>query len=411
MSTTLFSDTFTDADGAIGDHIPDVEPPTDPPGGEYSYSLSNSPMGIASNRLVGLSGSGEHTAYIDFPAPFEPTLPYTLAITARSYGVGSYATGVILSGASDSLKILLNDTTHLAVVTNNSEEFDAVVSAAEHTISVYVEASQFTVTIDGVAQTPMAYYEGDFAPASFDRITLTLEYPGSGTSYVDSVSVVEVEAPASPPPTNPDLPSITVPTGAPPFLADGHGIDEDSYYSQVPMATGHSRARRRWTQTARVVTVRWLLEEAQLAAVTTWYEDTLLAGTLEWSARVRKQGAGPEIILWWRARWIDYQTEMIGQGRGVVSGRLLLTGDGSADPPETGALSMEVSVSLLDIRSTVSVPVHLAMEVTIALLQPTELAIEFEVALLMDYFVTGARITEEGTARITEDGDPRTVEY
>lgn len=412
MSTTLFLDTFTDADGSIpGDHVPDVEPPTDPVGGVYGYSLSANPMAIASNRLVGASGSGVHTAYIDFPSTLEPVYPYTVSVTARSLGLGNYATGVILSGETESLKVLLSDPTNLAVVVNNNEEFDAVVSNAEHTISVLVEDVQFTVTIDGAAQTPVPFAD---TCRHFDRVTLTLEYPGSGASYVDNVSIVDSSGspPPAPPPTDPTLPSITAPAAVWPFLADGHSIDEDSHYSQVGFTTGHSRARRRWTETARVVTVRWLLEEADLTAVTSWYEDTLLAGAREWSARVRKQGAGPETGLWWRARWIDYQTEMIGLGRGIVSGRLLLIGEGGVDPPETSTLAMELGIALLDIRSTVSVPAHLAMEITIALLQPTtELAIEIEVSLLMDYFVTDARLTEEGEPRITETEDNRAIEY
>jgi hypothetical protein len=401
MSTVVFLETFTAADGTLlTAHAPDVA-------SAGTYFVNADPVAIQTNRFVGTSGTNGHTAYYLFDSTLTLTLPYTVSATIRSQGIGIYQTGVILSGATDGLNITLSDPTTLAVVTNASEEFDAVVSDAEHIISVYIESAQFTVTIDGAAQTPMVH---DHAPNGFDSLTYTLEYPGSGTSYVDSVSVVDSSGPTAPA-TNPDLPSITAPSGAPPFLADGHGIDEDAYYGQVPYTTGHSRARRRWTQTARVVTVRWLLEEDELAEVDDWYENTLLAGTREWSARVRKQGAWPDLTLWWRARWIDYQTEMLEKGRGIVSGRLLLTGEGSADPPDTGALAMEVSIALRDIRSTVSVPAHLAMEISIALLQPTELAIEIEVALLMDYFITGARITEDGVARTTETGDARAIEF
>lgn len=205
------------------------------------------------------------------------------------------------------------------------------------------------------------------------------------------------------------LPPITTPAGTPPFHAEGHGVEENSLYAQIASTTGHSRTRKRYTVTDRVVTVRWLLEPEQLTAVDAWYEDTLLAGTREWSARVRNQGSGPA-LLWWRARWIDYEVELLALGRGLVSGRLLLKGEGQVDGPETGALHMEVSVSLLDIRSSVAVQAHLAMEVLVDLLQPLQLAMEIEVALIEDYTPTGARVTEDDDQRLTEDGDARLIE-
>lgn len=238
-------------------------------------------------------------------------------------------------------------------------------------------------------------------------------YPYSGSSTVPaSISRYQgaYASPAVPSPTyGVGLPSITAPDGTPVFLAEGHGIDEDSLYAQVPMTTGHSRTRKRYTVTDRVVTVRWFLDSGLPPVVNDWYENTLLAGTRAWSARVRNQGAGPA-MLWWRARWIDYQMEMLHLGRGLVSGRLLLTGEGQVDGPETGALAMEVSVALLDIRSSVAVQAHLAMEILVALLQPLELAMEILVELLPVYFVDGARITEDDHARVTEDGDPRVIE-
>jgi hypothetical protein len=175
------------------------------------------------------------------------------------------------------------------------------------------------------------------------------------------------------------LPTITAPSGTPVFLAEGHGIEEDSVFAQVKFATGHSRARRVWTVTERVVSVQWFLEADEMLAVDDWYENVLLAGAREFSAYVRNQGDG---MLWWRARWVEYRTEMLHKGRGRVTGSLLLTGEGSVTGPDTGALEMEIAVALLDTRSTVSVPSGLAMEISIALLQPQLLAAEITVALL-----------------------------
>lgn len=171
------------------------------------------------------------------------------------------------------------------------------------------------------------------------------------------------------------LPTITAPDGLPDFLADSHGIEEDSVYAQVPFTTGHSRARRLWTVPERVVSVSWLLDADKLALVDDWHNNILLAGARQFAARVRNQGAGAT-VLWWAARWIDFQIQMLGKMRrngalvefGRVSGRLLLTGEGSETRPDTGALAMEVLIALIDARSSVSGSAALAMEVDIALL-------------------------------------------
>lgn len=183
------------------------------------------------------------------------------------------------------------------------------------------------------------------------------------------------------------LPTITAPEGAPVFLAEGHEIEEDSVFAQVAYTTGHSRARRVWTVPERVVTVSWLLEPDVLAAVDDWYETTLRVGSRQFAARVRNQGASAA-LLWWTARWITYQVEMMNLGRGRVSGTLLLTGDGSEIGPDTGALAMEIEIPLIDIRSNANVPQVLAMEISIALVQPHVLEMEVEIDLLSSYAVT-----------------------
>jgi hypothetical protein len=205
------------------------------------------------------------------------------------------------------------------------------------------------------------------------------------------------------------LPTITAPEGTPVFLAEGHSIEEDSVYAQVPYTTGHSRARRVWTVPERVVSVSWLLDADLLAAVDAWYEDALLAGTREFAARVRNQGAGAA-LLWWTARWINFETEMLHLGRGRVSGSLLLTGEGSETGPETGAMAMEVLIDLVDVRSAVSVPKVLAMEVLIDLIQPAVLRMEVLIDLLNNYEVVNGRVTQDDVQRETQDGIPRVIQ-
>lgn len=197
------------------------------------------------------------------------------------------------------------------------------------------------------------------------------------------------------------LPSITAPPGTPVFLAAGHGIEEDSVYAQVGMTTGHSRTRRVWTVPERVVSVSWILEPEQLAAVDAWYEDDLLAGSRQFAAQVANQGVGSR-LLWWTARWIDYSVELMHLGRGRVFGALLLTGEGSEIGPST-ALAMEISVPLLDIRSSLYPPTALAIEIEVALVQPVGLSMEIEVDLLNVY--VGFLLREDGDFILREDGD------
>lgn len=205
------------------------------------------------------------------------------------------------------------------------------------------------------------------------------------------------------------LPSITVPPGAPCFLAEGHAITEDSVYADVAPITGHSRTRRVWTVGERVVLVRWFLEAADMARVEAWYEHDLLAGARQFSVEVRSQANGPALV-WWAARWVSFETEMMALGRGTVVGQLFLVGQPSDTPPDTSALAAEVSVPLIDVRSSLPLPAHLAAEVSIALTQPAQLRAEVAIALLSAHTHTGPRITEDGVQRVTEDGTTRVIE-
>lgn len=205
------------------------------------------------------------------------------------------------------------------------------------------------------------------------------------------------------------LPSITVPPGSPCFLAEGHAITEDSVYADVAPITGHSRTRRVWTVGERVVSVRWFLEAADMARVEAWFENDLLAGSRQFSVEVRSQADG-QALVWWAARWVHFETEMMALGRGTVSGQLFLVGEPSDTPPDTSALAAEISIPLMDVRSSLPLPVHLAAEVLIALTQPAQLRAEIVIALLSAYTHTGARITEDDVQRVTEDGTIRVIE-
>jgi len=180
------------------------------------------------------------------------------------------------------------------------------------------------------------------------------------------------------------LPTIVAPPEAPVFLAEGHEIEELSRYAQVPMQTGHSRARPVLSQNERMVSVRWFLDGPALAAVYEWYEGTLQAGTRLFAARVARQGGDPTTgvwpsLAWWTARWVEFETQMLPRPallidpdtdvtltRGVVSGRIYLIEGPFAEGPDLGALAMEIRAPLLG-TALPTIPADLAMEISVAL--------------------------------------------
>lgn len=203
------------------------------------------------------------------------------------------------------------------------------------------------------------------------------------------------------------LPGITAPPEAPVFLASGHSIGEDSIYGVLELATGHSRTRRKQTQSERIVNVMWHLEPAVMDAVDDWYEDDLQAGARTFAARVMSQDSGA--LVWWEARWLSYETEMIHKGRGRLTGQLFLVGEASNIPPDTSSLALSVGVALTQGQGRVANNVSLALSIGVALTQPIALAMSIGVALTQP--VPGEqRVTEDEQDRITEDGILRETE-
>lgn len=206
------------------------------------------------------------------------------------------------------------------------------------------------------------------------------------------------------------LPALVTPPGTAEFLATGHDVTEDSVYAQWRAATGHSRTRRVWTVTERVVGIEWLLERGQLDAVEEWFETTLQVGSRTFSARIRNEATGP-LLVWWEARWIRIDYDMLPLGRAHVTGALMLFGEGSIEPPEFGLMAAEFAVDLRDIRSTVYPPNNLAAEFLMNLTSshPVLLAAEFRIDL-ESTTTGGVRFTEDDNTRQTEDGQTRIIE-
>lgn len=174
------------------------------------------------------------------------------------------------------------------------------------------------------------------------------------------------------------LPRIKAPAGTPRFRLDGYSMEEDSVFSGVQFTTGHSRSRRRWTVSERVVQVSWFLSAQQLLAIDYWYQTTLRAGALEFAAEVLHLGPG---VRWWTARWISFQAEMRNGNRGVVSGSILLTGSPSLTPPSGSDMQLAVRASLLGIPKNVAIAKRLRLSVSAALISPVRVKLHVTAAL------------------------------
>lgn len=161
------------------------------------------------------------------------------------------------------------------------------------------------------------------------------------------------------------LPELTQPDGTPAFLAEGHTIELVPTYADVPVVTGHSRRRRVYTTTPRMVAVGLQLTAAQMLAWHLWFEGPLRAGTEWFSAQVANQGPG---LLWWKARFLETYAAEAGEGGASfkVSARLLLVGDGTATPPYVPQMQAAAQIALTG-SVVLSVPLALQASMAIAL--------------------------------------------
>lgn len=195
------------------------------------------------------------------------------------------------------------------------------------------------------------------------------------------------------------LPALVAPAGTPPFLAAGHSHAESEVYGDVDFTVGHSRKRRLWVGTDRVVGVEWTLTAAQMAAVDAWFEGSLLAGEREFAARVAAQGPG---LLWWTAQWVEpYEATPLDGGRWHIVGKLLLTGIGYSAGPVLPKLAIEFNAALTG-TATFLVSSKLATEFIARLTKSLSLAVEFVAALELE--VGNYELREDGSFELREDG-------
>lgn len=171
------------------------------------------------------------------------------------------------------------------------------------------------------------------------------------------------------------LPLIFPPSSLPKFSAGGHGIRLGSDYAGVPRGRGHTRKRPKSSGAPRIVSVAWQLTYAQATALEFWIEHSLEVGTLSFTAEVANQGPGR---LYWSAKWLRLpRYSPIATPRGpewTVTGHLILSGEGEAVLPTTGALAGEITFPRLGSATLVLPETPLAGEIVVARIAITPLA-------------------------------------
>lgn len=182
------------------------------------------------------------------------------------------------------------------------------------------------------------------------------------------------------------LPLILVPAGLPCVLLSGFGITPSDMYDHVPVLQGEGRKRRRFTTAPRVVTVGWVLDDDQMTQFDDWFENALIAGTLQFTLEVQRLGPGREF---WTAEFVGgddqsppYVADPTATKRPMwrVTGLVLLTGAPSETAPETGALALDTSV-VLNGSAAPYVANALALDTSIVLNTVTPLSLETSVVL------------------------------
>ena len=163
------------------------------------------------------------------------------------------------------------------------------------------------------------------------------------------------------------LPAITLPGGFPCWLAAGHQSARDPVYAHTPMRTGHTRQRRVYTTAPETRSVSLMLTESQAQRFHAWFESDLLAGELEFSARVHLFGPG---MGWWPARFVEpYKAEPMAAKGGMlwrITAQLSLRGEPSDVGPELAYMAAEIVVPLQG-RAALDVDARLFAEIRVPL--------------------------------------------
>lgn len=118
------------------------------------------------------------------------------------------------------------------------------------------------------------------------------------------------------------------PLQLPSVLVEGHGFQPEPNARERARDQGEMRLRPRWRSVPELCTVSWLyVEQAQFDAFDAWYEDQLLAGSLDFDLLVQDRGT-PFGRRWYTAQFVgDYRCEVLDALMYRVSATLRLVED------------------------------------------------------------------------------------
>ena len=176
------------------------------------------------------------------------------------------------------------------------------------------------------------------------------------------------------------LPEILTPAGTPTFLQRDHARTRGSLYVDLARGTGHGRRRRTRTAFPQLVEIKWFIESDIKQTVERWYEETLRAGTDQFSAQIaRIDSTGLE---WWTCQWDSPPTwTPLAFDRWEVSGRLRLTGVRSLTAPVSTSAAVEFTAALVGTATPV-ISSNAEVEFSAVLGTAALGAVEFTAALM-----------------------------
>lgn len=212
-----------------------------------------------------------------------------------------------------------------------------------------------------------------------------------------------------------------IPPSLPTALADGHGFRLLENARPRARDQGESRMRPRWYTVPERCTTRWRLTQAQFDTFHDFYEDVLLAGTLDFDVLVQLRGEASGTssgVTWYTALFEgDYSFEVDKTQRYVVSATLRLVEELG---PERVPPGIESSIVLSFGLTAQTVPplltATIALPFGLQALMPTgpagaSISLNFGMVWTVEDPApeSADRDTEAGLARETETGEPRTT--
>lgn len=180
-----------------------------------------------------------------------------------------------------------------------------------------------------------------------------------------------------------------MPAGVPCFLLSGHAVEPDALHDSLDFMQGHGREVQLFTVAPRYAEVSLDLSEAQAGQVDEWMQTALVVLTAPWTAEIAPLGASSR---YWAAQWVAppawsprarKQADGSHSTRWRLSGRLLLTGEGSDAKPLGGVLSTTYTIDLTG-SVRISAAVALDTEYTVDLRSINALQTEYTIDLEQD---------------------------